>query len=179
MTNGMSAAASNYNYEVILTERDGRFYLRIPELHLIAEGPSVATAHAELEEARGKLFERYATLGIDVPPSRDVRVRSAMREQVMPFALKAAVIGLVGSVLVISAAVAINYALRDPLRHAAQKVGWAAVLQITAGLEDFARRELTPDHEERLRNGLRGVVPILRPFIEELQPLFPDDKRRP
>ena len=176
MKGNVDTAASSYEYDVILTELDGRCYLRIPELSLIVDGPDVASAYAKLGDARQKLIEHHAALGVTVPPPRDVRVRRQLAEQVMPFMFKAAAIAIVGAMLVMSTAVAIHYVLRDPLRHAAQKASRAAVLQITAGLEDFARRELTPDREERLRNGLRGAVPLLRPFIEELYPLFSDDK---
>lgn len=177
MKDNSDTSVSGYGYDVILTEQNGRCYLRIPELNLIVDCPDVTAAHAELDAARRKMVERHAALGLKMPPPRDARLRRDLSERVMPFMFKAAAVALVGLVLVISSAVAINYVLRDPLRHAAQKVSRAAVLQITAGLEDFARRDLTPDREERLRNGLRGAVPLLRPFIEEMQPLFADDRK--
>lgn len=46
--------------------------------------------------------------------------------------------------------------------------------QIIRGLEDMARRDLSGDREERLRAALRGVVPVLKPFVVELRPLFAD-----
>jgi hypothetical protein len=179
MKNDTGLTDSSSGYDIIVTERHGRFYLRIPELNLIADGVDVATAHAALESARRHLKEKYAAVGEALPPPRDVRLRRTMAEQVTPFLLKAMAVALAGAILMISAAATIHYALRDPLRHAAQKAARAAVLQITAGLEDFAQRDLTPDREERLRNGLRGAVPILRPFIEELQPVFKEGRSQP
>jgi len=170
----IDGASLSHGYDVILTERDGRCYLRIPELNLIVDGPDLASAHAELEEARRQMASRYAAIGQPLPLPRDVHFRQAMRERLTPFMLKAAAVALVGSILMVSAAVVVNYALREPLRHASQKAARSALLQVTAGLEDFARRDLTPDREERLRNGLRGAVPLLRPFIEELYPVFED-----
>lgn len=163
-----------WNYDVIVTKRDGRFYLRIPELNLIVEDRDIAEGYADLEAARRALIQHHTTIGATVPPPRDIVVRRALVERTMPFLFKTAAVAVVGSVLIIATAVAANYAMRDPLRHAAQKATRAAVLQITAGIEDAARRDLTPDREERLRVALRNVVPVLRPFIEELQPLFGD-----
>lgn len=179
MKTDTAPTALRYGYEVIVTERHGRFYLRIPELSLIAEGPDIATAHAALDQSRRQLIERHEAIGAAVPAPRDVRLRRTLIEQVAPFALKAALVALVASTLLISSAVTVNYVMRDQLRHASQRMARAALLQITAGLEDFARRDLTPDREERLRNGLRGAVPVLRPFIEELQPVFNETKPRP
>lgn len=175
MTGTLDSTAPTWAYDVILTRRNDRFYARIPELNLVAEGEDAASAHAALDADRQKLVDRHLALGLPVPPPRDVRIRRDFVERILPFLVKAAAVAVVGSFLVIAIAVAINYALRDPLRHAAQKTARAAVAQITAGLEDFARRDLTPDREERLRKALRGAVPVLRPFLEEVQPLFPRD----
>lgn len=179
MKNDTALNTSGHGYEVIVAERHGCFYLRIPELNLIVEGHDVAGAYTELERARRQQSERYRAIGAALPAPRDTRLRQMLVERIAPFAFKAAIVALVGAALLITSAVAVTYVLREPLRHATQKVARSALHQITTGLEDFARRDLTPDREERLRNGLRGAVPLLRPIIEELQPVFNDGKPRP
>mgnify|MGYP006273798627 CR=1 FL=1 len=173
MKNDTVSTVSSHRHEILVTECHGRFYLRIPELNLIVDGPDVASAYTELDLARRRLIERHEAIGATLPAPRDTRLRLMLVERIAPFALKAAVVALVGVALLISSAVTVNYVLREPLRHAAQKTVRTAMLQVTAGLEDFARRDLSPDREERLRAALRGVVPVLRPFIEELYPLLP------
>lgn len=92
----------------MVTERHGRFYLRIPELNLISEGRDFAAAYAELDAARRTLVDRHAAIGAAMPPPRDIAVRRALADRIMPFMLKAAAVAVVGSTLVIACAVAAN-----------------------------------------------------------------------
>ncbi len=166
---------SDWNYDVIASQRDGRFYLRIAELNLIVDDSDLLAAHARLERAKCDLFERSATLGIGVPAPRDRSFRRELRAATLPFLVKAAAVALVGATLVIAAGVSIHYALEGSLRSAAQRTGRAAIEQIIRGLDDMGRRDLTPERAERLRAALRAAVPVLKPFVDELRPLFGDD----
>jgi hypothetical protein len=179
MVQPSATTAHGDSYDIIVTERSGRFYLRISELNLIVDGSDVASAHAALAVARHAQVDRHAALGLPLPLPRDAQVRRELFDRVVPFMLKTAAVAIAGGVLFVCAVVSINYVLREPLRHGAQKVAHAAVEQITAGLEDFARQGLTPEREERLRQALRGAVPLIRPLIEEAAPLFPDGPKQP
>lgn len=178
MSASFDSESKIWSYDTIITQRGGRFYARIPELNLIAEGETAASAHEALEADRRRLVERHMALGVPLPLPRDVGLRREWRERVVPFAFKAAIVALAVASVFVTGVVTLNYALREPLRHSAQKAARAATQQITLGLEDFARRDLSPDREERLRAALRGVIPVLRPYFEELKPLFPDDPAR-
>ncbi len=170
------------HYDAVLRFRDGQYFFIISELNLIAQGESPAAAHAAhaaLDRALREQLDRHTALGLPVPPPRDLRVRREWRERLLPFAFKTMIVTLALAALIVTATATVNYALREPLRSAAQKTARAALGQIVAGMEDFARRDLSPDREERLREALRGIVPVLRPFIEELYPLLSGPESTP
>lgn len=167
--------ATGWNYDAVLCQRDGRYFLRIPELSIIVDDYDLATAHARLESAKQDLIAKSAALGVAVPPPRDVRLKREFWASILPFFAKAAAAAIVVGVFLVSAGIFVNYALNDSLRSSAQKTGRAAVQQIIRGLEDMAQRDLTADREERLRTALRGVVPVIKPFVVELRPLFFDE----
>jgi hypothetical protein len=169
-----SKDSAGWAYDIVLSQRDGRYFLRIPELSLIVEDYDLAAAYAKLETVKQDLFARSAVLGVAVPPPRDVTLKREFWASTLPFFAKAAAVAVVGGILLVSAGVFINYALVESLRTQAQKTGRAAIQQIIHGLEDMARRDLSGEREERLRAALRGVVPILKPFVVELRPLFAD-----
>lgn len=165
----------SWNYDIIASQRDGRFYLRIAELNLIVEDADLLGAHVRLERAKREFFERSAALDVAVPPPRDIALRQDLRRATLPFLIKTAAVTLMAAILIVASAVAAHYALEGSLRSAAQRTGRAAIEQVIRGLEDVGRRDLTPERAERLRASLRGAVPVLKPFIDELRPLFAAD----
>lgn len=166
---------TQWSYDAVLSSRGGRYYLHVRELSLIAEGSDLSEAHAALEAARRDLFRKAAVLRTPLPLPRDAVERRKLRAEIVPFLIKCAAIAAVGSILIVASGVAINYSLRNDLRNAAQKTSRAAMEQIIRGIEDMGRRDLTADREARLRLALRGAVPVLKPFIEELRPLFSNE----
>lgn len=98
--------------------------------------------------------------------------RSHLKKALTPFLIKAAVVALVGAILVGTAHVSILYALQEAPRSMALKAGRSAIKRFVSGLEDFAEKEISPEREARLRGAIRAVVPKLQPYAEELRPLF-------
>ena len=94
----------------------------------------------------------------------------------MPFFIKSATVALVGVILIVAANVSLTYTLREPARKAGLKFGRATVKTFIAGINDFSEKELTPAREEEIRLALRNSIPKLKPYVDELRPLFQDLK---
>lgn len=174
-----SSRADTGNYDVIVKERNDRYYLYIPELNIIVDDVNIAAGYDKLTRAKSDLIEKYAMLGMDAPPNRDQASARRMRTTLLPFFLKCAAVAATGSVLIIAAAIGVNYATKQPLQDAAQRAGRAAIERVVRGLEKVGRDGLSSDREERLRTALRSTVPVLKPFVQELRPLFTDDDTAP
>jgi hypothetical protein len=174
-----SGAASIWAYDVIVTRRADQFFLRVPELQLIVEGADLPTAAKALEESYRSTASRHEAVGASLPVPREMQVRRELLDKSLPFLLKAGAVAVAGVLLICAASIGIRYTLGEPLRHAAQRTAHAAVEQMTLGLEDAARRDLTPERRERLKQALRGIVPLVKPIIQELQPLFDDGGVKP
>jgi hypothetical protein len=160
--------------EIVVVERGGRYFLRAPELNLIVDDGDLAAGYAKLARARQDTLEKYALLGVE--PSRHRATPPAgLTRSVLSFCVKCAAVAATGSVLIIAGAVAVNYVTKEPLRDAAQKIGRAAVDQVIAGLTKVAHDDIPGDREARLRASLRAVVPVLKPYVQELRPLLIDD----
>lgn len=165
-------AAESGSYDVIVRYREGRYFAWISELNLVAEADSAAAAHSALEELKRDLLAKLQKLAVAPPLPGALAERRALRAAIMPFLIKAAAVAAVGSILLVSGGVALNYAVGESLRNATQKTSRAALEQVIRGIEDMGRRDLTAERAERLRAALRGLVPVAKPFIEELRPLF-------
>ena len=50
--------------------------------------------------------------------------------------------------------------------------GRAAIASFTKGLESFSKKEITPEKEKKIRLALRASIPKLKPYVDELRPLF-------
>lgn len=72
-------------YDIVLSQRDRRYFLRIPELNLIVDDYDLTAAYARLETAKQDLFARSATLGIAVSPPRDLTLKREFWASTLPF----------------------------------------------------------------------------------------------
>lgn len=120
--------------------------------------------HADLAEAYRMLRAEGATA-----PAPAARVQSL--RPLMPFFVKAATVALVGGFIALTASVGLAYALREAPAKAGQKAGRAVLQQFQ---ENFVAqlRDTNPEQEEKIRRSLREAVPLLKPYAQELKPLF-------
>ncbi len=160
-------------YTVQLTQADGRYWMEIPELHLLVEGGSVAEAHEILDAEKRRYFQSRLRAGKVVPAPGAERERRELNRRLKPFFIKAAVLAFIGVLLVVAANVSVFYILETAPKSVAKKAGRAAI----QNLERFAAEEMTAEKQHKLRLALRGAVARLQPFSAELAPLFPCDAR--
>ena len=161
-------------YVTLVHEEDGRYFLEIPDLRLVVEGDSLEAAHDRLRTAKRETFERHIRIGrerqIALPEAE--RRRRELKDTLTPFFIKAAVVALIGVMFVIAANVTVLYAIQETPRHMGQKAGRAALKEFARSFEKAAEQARTPEREMRLRLAIRNAVPKLKPFADELAPLF-------
>ncbi len=157
-------------YVAEIHRRDGHYVLVVPELGLAARHPDLAEAYQEIERRKDEVFAHYSELGLSDRLS--LPQGQKLRRELTPFLIKAAAVAFVGAFLFVTASVSFTYALREPLRHAAQRTARAALNQTITGLKEFAARDLNAQREAELVAAIREAVPRLRPYADELRPLF-------
>lgn len=158
------------DYPAELRRRQGRFFVTLPDLGVAVSGDSVEDTWRKAEQRTRELFEHHAALGtLDMVP-RPAGQR--LKRELTPFLIKAGAVAVVAVVVLTAASVAFTYALRDPLRKVAQRTGRAVVSQFTEQLSEAAAGEFTPEQDARIREAIRAAVPKLKPYAEELRPLF-------
>lgn len=160
------------DYPVELRMRGDRYYLTQGDLGLAASGESLEAAWASYDEGRRRLFRHHLDLGtadgLRLP--RD----QALKRQMMPFLLKTAAITLAGVMLLVTASVSFTYALHEPLRKVAQRATRVVTASVVAEIKDTAAKDFPPDRQMEIREAIRGAVPHIKPFADELKPLFLD-----
>ncbi|MGJ3259981.1 MAG: hypothetical protein ACFE0S_10295 [Rhodospirillales bacterium] len=147
-----------------------RFYVTQPELNLTADADNLSDAYDDIERQRKAMFEHHAAVGTlsSLPLPRKVK----MRRELMPFFIKLGAVALVAVLLFSAASISFSYALRDPLRKVTQRTARAAMDNIAAELTEFANDPQSKEREERIRLAIRAALPKLKPYVDELRPLF-------
>ena len=166
------SASNQQSYTARIRKEGDVFRVWLPELNLISENPDPATALADLETKRAELFSFYDRVGEPRPLPDRQSSEADMLTSLKPFFVKAVTIALVGTFLLAAGSVSLTYSLREPLRKAGLKTGRAAIASFTKGLENFSKKEITPEKEKKIRLALRASIPKLKPYVEELRPLF-------
>ena len=157
-------------YDIALTRKDGRYILFIAELHLVVQDGDLNEAYRQLESEKRGLFEKHRETGNleSIPlPKHEVQ-RRELAASLTPFLIKASVVALIVIGLVVGAGVAVTYTLENTPRNVGQK----ATRYMAQNFFRSIDKSLTPEREQKIRLALRNAVPRLKPFAEELAPLF-------
>lgn len=161
-------------YTVHLNRMDGRYFLHIRELNLIVEDDDLTAAYDELERRKRDVIDKFVRLGREreIPQPEEAKTRSETRKALTPFFIKAAVVALVGGLLVATANISIIYTLQTAPRHLAVYANRVFVRNFAREFEKLQERDMTPERQAKIREAIRKAVPILRPYAVELRPLF-------
>jgi hypothetical protein len=97
MQRGCSDAFSKLDYTPILRARDGSYCFFIPELNILAEGPSIQEAYDLLETRKEEYFEKvkYYRLENAVEEPVPLRIGKLLSHDLSIFFLKTLIIALV------------------------------------------------------------------------------------
>lgn len=182
-------------YDIILAKREGQWVARVPALHLAAVGESADVVIDALRERIAALLRDLedAQALDDLPAPQRIRGHRTnviaapwwdVRGFLLRFVLVLAVIGVGAGIGVhsldkaktalshqVAAAVdRMNEKVDDRLSRLRSKVGWRA---LDAALADWAENgDLSPEKREQVIHELRTIVARLKPFADELAPLF-------
>jgi len=166
------SAAKQQNYTARI-RKDGDIYqVWLPELNLVSESSDPAIALADLEKKKDELFSFFNRVGEPRPEPVRQSSDADMLNSLKPFFIKSVTVALVGTFLLAAGSISLTYSLREPLRKAGLKTGRAAIASFTKGLESFSKKEITPEKEKKIRLALRASIPKLKPYVDELRPLF-------
>ena len=170
----MALKFENEEYEIRLRSSEGVFQMWVPDLNLYSEGTSLDAAFSEIVGKKSELIAFYEKAGISqhLPDALASSQMPGEIRKLIPFFVKSATVALVGVMLIVAASVSLTYTLREPARKAGLKFGRSIVNTFVAGLNEFSEKELTRDREAKIRLVLRNSAPKLKPYIEELRPLF-------
>lgn len=161
-------------YIVEVEKREGYYFLIIPELSLVVSSEDISTAFEELESAKCVLFEKHRALGrlTDLPgPKKNVE-RAELKKNLTPFFIKAATVALVGAMLITAANISIIYTLQTSPKKLALYANRVFTKNIAKEFEKIHRNKITPEKEAKIRAAIRSAIPILKPYAQELRPLF-------
>ncbi|MDP4594465.1 MAG: hypothetical protein NWT00_07905 [Beijerinckiaceae bacterium] len=147
-----------------------RFYVTQTELNLTADDADLTAAYQEIERKKKAMLGHHAAVGSlsSLPLPRNEK----LRRELMPFFIKLSAIALVGVFLFSVASISFSYALRDPLKKMTQRTARAAMSNIADELTAFANDPQSKEREERIRLAIREALPKLKPYVDELRPLF-------
>jgi len=143
-------------------------------LNLVVSSEDVAGGFEKLDRARRELFEHHEALGrIDgLSPPRRQTERTELKRQLIPFFIKTAAVALVGALLIAAANISIIYTLQTAPQHLALYANRVFIRNFANEFERIHSREMTPEREAKIREAIRRAVPILKPYAQELRPLF-------
>jgi hypothetical protein len=162
------------NYRITLHQNDNGYLLHLPELHLFAEDSQIEAAYDKLMTAKIGVLKNYfeAEKSSKIPLPSEQAEMTQLKKSLMPFAIKLGAFALVGVFLISAANISLTYSLQQAPKAIAQKAARAALQNFGQTLEKVARKEFTPEKEQRIRLGIRKLVAALKPFVNEFEPLY-------
>ena len=165
------------DYTIEIRRKGSDFYLSVPELGLVSQDDDLGRAHDAIRNRMKEVFEHHQSLGTTarIPLPR----HQAVRRELTPFFIKAGAVALVGVFLFAVGSMSFSYALREPLKNHSQRAGRALMDQIAKGLTNYGDKDVKREKEEKIREGIRRAVPKLKPYVNELKPLFKSDSKAP
>jgi len=168
------------DYEITIRRIEGKYYARAHGLELVASGSTVTEAYDVLRATMREHFSTYIEMGdaSRIPLPCADQERSDLLRGMKPFFLKTAIVALVGVLFVVTANVSVIYTLRETPKHLAQTAGRAFIHRFVNNLDKFAREGITPAREEKIHQALRNAVPRLKPYMDDLAPLFDQTSNR-
>jgi len=161
------------DYEVTLKTRKGKYYFYIRELQIPASGDTLDSAYKELMRKKDELIkELEETDSLDElpqPVSKPSAKQGFDLKNLGMFSLKTLIVGLICGIILTFAGIELNTVV--------SKIG---VMNPGNKLEEELYRavdhEISPERQEKIIKSIRVIVKRLKPFVDEIKPLFSDDK---
>ena len=157
------------DYEPVLKMRNGTFRFVIRELCIKGTGDTVSRAYEDLLEKKKAVISvfRDDDALADLPPPRGGHL-FVSRQRFAPgvFAIKSAIVGLI---VIVVMSVGLNSL--ESTRLISGKGVLKKIERQIVKLGDPSRA-LSPEKQEKIIHNLRSLVVQVKPFVDELAPLF-------
>jgi len=156
------------DYEPVLKTKNGTFQFVIEELYIKGTGDTLSKAYKNLMKKKEAIIKEFRDEDA-LPDLPSPRVRaSEPRFKLSVFALKGVIIGLTILVVMIVGV----FSLTSAIESTTSGKGVLKKIERELGKLGDPRRALSPKKEEEIRHNLRAFVIQVKPFIDELAPLF-------
>ena len=194
----------NANEDIILNLKDEKFYLRLQKFGLMVKGDDLNSTYKELMEKKKKRISIMKELNLDIPvnlPKRDsarhlVRIDS---ERALGFFLKIIifavvflfVVGIVGSIMeprLSQLGSMTKRNMQDLINLPFEIVRYRVIpffeknakvdVLEKALYKKVEERPMELERQEKIIKSLRVMVQRLKPFVDELRPLFKGEESR-
>lgn len=157
------------DYQVTIWQRGGKYYGQIKELGILANAADLQSLWQTLESEVAAMRTRFAEAGIphEMPPPLG-KQQSAIDPEFPRFLVRLAAITTAALLFMIVASQQLRTAGKDVAQTFRQEIGISLRLnRIVASLENKS-----PEKREELHRNLRTLAQELRPYLDDLQPLF-------
>jgi len=173
-----------YNsYDIVVRRYEGKTYAIIDELSLIASGETVQDAVDNVSKQRDELIEKYKesdALGRLAMPRDQARVENhaiSMSSMVRTTAYKTFAVVLVLSFLALPVGWAASRIMATIVADIKTEVRTIisprqTIREIAELIETLSNQQIDPAREEEIKGNLRNLVSRLKPYTNELAPLF-------
>ena len=171
------------NYDFVVRRRGGEFYVFVDELSVISQADDLESAWRDCERKCQSVVEAYARAGVldRLPPSTQSR-SAGHRARVDAASASTGLLGFLARVAIVLVAVfglmgAGTWMASNALRSAADRFvaktdGKSFWSKIEQEISRTANKSLDPQKEAQIRENLRKIVAQIKPFTDELAPLF-------
>jgi hypothetical protein len=175
------------NYEAVLSIKDGKYYFYVNELQLIASGETLDSAYHQLnlrKDERIREFEEAGFLEKLPPPAQNPSTLgvSVKRKETGIFVLKSLTVGFMFVVLIIFSGNTLKNILStlpQKIKSGLKQLPRQAFRELDYELQNMSEQKISIEKQEKIRKNLRIVVQQLRPFADEIKPLFFDRNLKP
>jgi hypothetical protein len=155
-------------YTIQITPVDQDFFAELTELSLIAKGSTPEEAIKNLEEEKRNLFQNYNAAGLvdRVPLPRQLARQNEFKASMLPFLIKSSVVALIIVVGIFSAQIVVTKTVTG-LPQRAASFAIHAINEL-----GHSSQWVSEERKKEIGKSLRLLAANLKPFIEELKPVF-------
>ena len=174
----------NLNYNAVLKQKDGLYYLFVPELSLIAQGQTPDQAWQNLESKKNELFQAAVNLNLRQTIREPAPVR--LKDDLMAFLIKIIAVGvlfLVALNIVVRPYSKIMRRQAKALSHTPTAQARAdeladGILQLTARFSQQFEK-MSDEQKQQAQQKFKSILQDLKPFVDEIRLLFEDASDAP
>ena len=169
----------NWDYDIIIRYKQGKYCLYIRELQLLAEGETLEAAYQDLSCKKEKLKKDFSGLEdlILLPKTSESDSTSKVMgsSYILNFLFKSGVIGALIIIIISSTMLIAEVRLNSFISNLANNK--AFVFTKTAawfreGLHKLADEEISKEEQQKFIESAKIVAKKFKPIAEELRPLF-------